>query len=174
MSMRAFRGCSALILLGLVLVISACKKEIEEQQVYDNVIYEIDSTKIYSSSSEKNKQKTPTQYISILYSDLFHKSIPANDLSELSELNLAIGDKSMSSELILSHYLKNPAVDLPSESEMRNDVETFVERTYLLFYQRHSTPYEKIYLTEMINRDPGLSVEEIYTAFILSDEYYYY
>lgn len=158
----------------ILILIASCKKEIEEKQVYDNIIYQLDSTKLYSTSADKNKQKSSIQYISILYSDLYSKGIPTNELADLAELNLSLGDKTMSNELVLSHYLNDPTIQKPSESEMRNDVETFVRNTYLLFYRRFPTPYEQIFLVEMINNDTEMKVKDVYTAFILSNEYYYY
>lgn len=156
------------------LLLTSCKKERVETQVYDNVIYEVDSTRLYNSAAEKTKQKTPTQYISILYSDLYNKTISNNELSELNELSLAVGDKTMVNELTLSHYLKATWVDKPSDPEMRADIESFVTFVYVKFYLRYPTEYEKRYLADIIGKDPMLTVDEIYTAFVLSNEYYYY
>jgi len=156
------------------LLFFSCKKETVETQVYDNVIYEVDSTKLYTSSAEKNKQKTPTQYISILYSDLYNKTISNNELSELGELSLAVGDKTMVNELTLSHYLKTPFVDKPTDAEMRADIKTFVTFVYVKFYLRYPTEYEKRYLSDIIEKDVQIKVDDIYSAFILSNEYYYY
>jgi len=160
--------------LLLLLISFGCKKEIEEKVVYDNIIYQVDTTRLYSSSAEKTKQKSQTQYISILYSDLFNTNISGVELSDLSELSLAMGDKSMANELTLSHYLNSTALDKVSDAEMRADVKAFVETTYLRFYQRNPSPYERLYLTDVIDKDPLLTVVDIYTSFILSNEYYYY
>lgn len=157
-----------------VMLAFSCKKEIEEKEIYDNVIYQVDTSRLYLSSAEKVKQKSQTQYISIMFSDLFSKNISGNELTELSEISLAMGDKSMANELTLSHYLNSTALDKPSDAEMRADVEYFVEITYLRFYQRNPTPYERLYLTDIIEKDLELTVLDIYTAFILSNEYYYY
>ena len=167
-------GFAALIFALIPCLLSSCKKETEATEVYDNVIYGIDTVRIYASGAEKVKQKSQTQYISIMYGDLFGSNISDAELSELSELSLSIGDKSMANELTLSNYLKSTSLDIPTNSEMRADVESFVELTYLRFYQRNPGPYEKLYLTELIEKDTELSVMEIYTAFILADEYYYY
>lgn len=152
----------------------SCKKDVQEKEVLDNIIYQLDTTRLYASGAEKTKQKSPAQYISIMYSDLFSYNISSTDLSELSELNLALGDKSMANELTLSHYLKSNDVDKPSDAQMRADVESFVEDTYRRFYQRNPLPYEKLYMTDVINKDPQITVSEVYTAFVLSDEYYHY
>ena len=152
----------------------ACKKEYTEKQVYDNVIYEMDTVRLYNSAAEKSRQKSQTQYISILYSDLYNKSIPTNELSELSELGLATGDKTMVNELTLGHYLNGAGVDKPTDAEMRADIGTFITWAYLKFYSRYPTEYEKRYLTDIIEKDVDMTVDDVYTSFILSNEYYYY
>lgn len=175
MNMRDLIKKCCLISFSLILLVSTgCKKDVEEKQVYDNIIYKVDTTRLYSSSAEKTKQKSQTQYISIMYSDLFSTNISGGELSELSELSLAMGDKTMANELTLSHYLNSTTLDKPSDAEMRADVEVFVENTYLRFYQRNPGPYERLYLTDVIDKDPLLTVLDVYTAFILSNEYYYY
>lgn len=163
-------GCTFLF----VGIFFSCKKDVEEKVVLDNIIYKLDTARLYASSAEKIKQKSPAQYISIMYSDLFSYNISSTDLSELSELNLALGDKTMANELTLSHYLKSNDVDKPSDAQMRADVESFVENTYRRFYQRNPLPYEKLYMTDVINKDPQITVSDVYTAFVLSDEYYHY
>ena len=64
-----------MLLAILALIVSSCKEDVEEKQVYDNIIYQVDTQRIYSSSAEKVKQKSQSQYISIMYSDLFNKNI---------------------------------------------------------------------------------------------------
>ena len=147
MSMQGFRNNTIkgwTLLMSFILVFAvACKKTKIEETVYDNNVFQIDTVKLYSSNSEKNKQKSGLQYISILYADLFAKGISNQELAELSELNVAMGDKTMANELLLSHYLNNTAVKLPTMTEMRADVDKFVEETYLRFYLRIPTAYEK-------------------------------
>ena len=161
------------IIFGILICFS-CKKDITNKQVIDNVTYGLDTSILYQSSAQKVKQKTTTQYVSILYSDLFSRSISSKELSELSELSLGIGDKTMGNELTLSHYLKATDLSKPSDGEMRLDVEKFVVDTYRKFFQRFPTPYEKIFLTDLINKDPSIIVVDVYTSFVLSNEYYYY
>lgn len=167
--MRVF---SLIAILAISLV--SCKKVTEERVVYEYPIYGINDQVVYSSSAEKVRQKTPVQYISILYGDLFGERIPNNELNNLTLLSSAIGDKTMANELILSHYLNDPALDLPSNTEMQGDIEGFVEQTYIRFYKRNPTPYEKLYLTDLIADDAEITVELVYTSFILSNEYYFY
>lgn len=164
-----------IVFLGAALVLmSACKKEITEQVVYDNVIYQLNDVVVYQSNVEKVKQKTPTQYISILFSDLFNTQISNNDLSELSTLYLAIGDKGMANELLLTHWLVTPGVVVPTDQTMRADVDQFVIDTYVRFFQRLPTEYEKHYLVDEIEDDTLLTPEAVYIAFALSNEYQFY
>ena len=165
---------TAYLLLPAIFLFFSCKKEVEEKQVYDNIIYQVDTTRLYLSSAEKTKQKSQTQYISIMYSDLFSKNISSTELNGLDELSLAMGDKTMANEMTLSHYLTSTALDKPTDAQMRADVEYFVEMTYLRFYQRNPTPYERLYLRDIIDKDLQMTVLDVYTAFILSNEYYYY
>ncbi len=74
-------------------IFSACKRDVFEKRVYDNVIYEVNPVTLYLNNAEKTKQKTALQYISILYSNLFNQNISAQKLNELSEVFLSIGDK---------------------------------------------------------------------------------
>jgi hypothetical protein len=163
-----------LLLIVAVVLFASCKKTIEERVIYDNVIYEMNNVVVYSSSSEKVKQKTPVQYISILYADLFNARIPNNELNNLTLISTAIGDKTMANELILSHYLNSPNLQLPGNEEMLSNIPAFVDEVYVRFYQRNPTPYEKLYLTNLIEEDESLTVQLIYTSFVLSNEYYFY
>jgi len=168
------RGSKIGLALLIFFSIVSCKKVTEERVTYDNVIYELNNIAVYSSSSEKIKQKTPVQYISILYADLFNAQIPNNELNNLTLISTAIGDKTMASELILSHYLNSPSLQLPGDTEMLQDIPAFVEQTYVRFYQRYPTEYEKLFLVNLIESDEGMDVQTIYTSFVLANEYYFY
>lgn len=160
--------------IALVVLTSSCKKVEQEEVQYDYAIYGITDQVVYSSSAEKTRQKTPVQYISILYGDLFHERIPNNELNNLTLLSTAIGDKGMVNELILSHYLNNATLELPTDAEMQADPESFVDQTYVRFYKRNPTPYEKMFFVNLIEEDPSMTVEVMYTSFVLSNEYYFY
>jgi len=164
-------------LIGLALVIfvfASCKKTTEETIVYDNVIYEINDVEVYASNVQKTKQKSPEQYISIMYNDIYNQSISTTFLQDLSQLYQSVGDKTMMNELLLSIFLDDLTADVPSDTEMRNDVEQYVEDTYIRFYQRYPTAYEKQYLSNLINGDANLTSDMVFTSFVLSNEYYFY
>lgn len=173
--MRAFKFSLWLLLAGMALQpMASCKKEIVQKQVYDQVVYEVNPTTLYGSNSEKTRLKSPDQFVSILYSDLFNKTPSTGYLNNLTEVFLSFGDKRLIQEMYLENLLNDPAVDLPSVQEMRADPEQFVTDTYVRFYQRLPTEYEKFYLSRLIAEDTLLTPEQVYTAFIQGNEYQYY
>lgn len=167
---------SRLLIFGLALVFgfSSCKKKINETVVYDNVIYDLDQQDLYQSNVEKTKQKSPAQFISILYADLYGTSMPNTQLLDLNELSLSIGDKVMFNELLLSDWVNDAGSAVPTDAVMRADIDQFIEDTYLRFFLRYPTAYEQIYLKSQIEGDPDLSPALVFTAFATSNEYQFY
>lgn len=170
---KIFRNSLLLLFLALLLLPS-CKKKVIENVNYENTVFELDTLNLYESSANKNKQKSSTQYISILYRDLFSTGISGNNLNELSVLFTAQGDKQMATELLLSSYMNMPSVLIPTEQMMRQDVEAFVEETYIRFLLRKPTAYEKEYMVSLIEDDSEMTPELIYMGFVLSNEYQFY
>lgn len=154
-------------LIVIIILFGSCKKD------YD-YIYDVGSEAVYSSNAEKTKQKSSNQFISILYSNLFQSSISQQELNDLTELRMAIGDKQIADDLVIAAYINNASVQIPSDAAMRANIEQFVEDTYLRFYLRMPSPYEARYLKESIEADTDLNPELIYTAFAESNEYKFY
>lgn len=152
----------------------SCKKKIEEQIVYDNIIYGVDDVEVYSSNAQKTSQKSAELLVSIMYADIFNQGINTNTLLEISEIYLALGDKTMFNELIFSHFFKDPTAVVPTDLQMRADIETFIEESYIRFFQRNPSEYEKHFLKDLITNDNDITVENVYTSFVLSNEYYFY
>ncbi len=171
MNMQVFKFS---ILIACVVVLFSCKRDVIEKRVYDNVIYEVNPVTLYLNNAQKTKQKTPLQYISILYANLFNQNISAQKLNELSEIFLSIGDKGIANSLTLNRFLAINGVQIPSNQLMRNDIAAFVNETYLKFYLRNPTPYEAYQLKKMIADDIAITPEMVYAAFALSNEYNFY
>ena len=171
--MQVFRY--TLILLIAAVVGTSCTKEekIIEKVTYDNIIFQVNNQVLYASNAEKNKQKTSTQFISILFADLYQTPIPNNSLSDIVRLDLAHGDKQVNSELIVFSALNSGAV-IPTKAQMNADLDQFIDDTYIRFYLRKPTELERYYLTNTIQSDTSFSPELIYTAFALSNEYLFY
>lgn len=155
-------------------VFISCKKEVEETIVYSNVIYGLEDIKLYSSNAEKTKQKSPELLLSIMYSDIFNQGISTNKLLEIAELSASNGDKTMFTEMIFSQFLTEPSANVPTNVQMRADLPAFIEENYIRFFQRKPTAYESIYLESIISNDVDITVENVFTSFVLSNEYYFY
>lgn len=163
-----------LLLAGIAF--SSCKKEIIQEVVYDNIIYQVDTVAVYENALEKDRLKTPLQFISSVYSNLYFSSIPSNILDNLVVYRQSIGDKLLVNELIINAMLEDPLVliNIPDNMEMRDDIPAFIEITYLRFFLRYPTEYEAYGLQEMIESDPDMSAVDVYRAFLLSNEYQFY
>ena len=147
-------------------LVSSCKK--------DDIIYDVNSVNSTSYNANKNKLKTIPQYISILYANLFQKALSANELVEITNCIESIGDKEVAHEIVLSNFMNKSGVTLPSDSVMRVDINAFIEQTYKRFYVRDLTEAEREFFVNFFESHPDVSVEMVYFAFSLSNEYQFY
>ena len=155
-----------LLFFCLSVLVTSCKK--------DDIIYDVNQVNTTSYNANKNKLKTVSQYISILYANLFQKALSANELVEITNCIESIGDKEVAHEIILSNFMNKPGVTLPSDSTFRTDVNTFIEQTYKRFYVRDLTEAEREFFLTFFESHPDVSVEMVYSAFALSNEYQFY
>jgi len=156
-----------LLSICISLVFTSCKKE-------EDITYSVNQVNADSYNSGKDKLKSISQYISIVYANLFQKALPANELVEISNCIISIGDKEVANEIVLSNFMNKTGVIMPSDSLMRSDVNTFLEETYKRFFIRDITEAEREYFKNFLETHPDVSVEMIYTAFSLSNEYQFY
>ena len=157
------------IILGLLIIIGmvSCQSD-------NSYLYEVNAIELASSNSGKIKPKTTDQYISILYANLFQKALSANELVEIRRLIESIGDKELAHELIISNFMNRPGVIIPSDEDMRGDIDTFLDETYRRFYVREPTEAEKAFLKNMIQSNPDITAELVYFSFAMSEEYQFY
>ncbi len=165
MSMRASK-IVVLSLLTLWLVLASCRKEAD--------IYEVNPEGLQLVETSKFKLKTTNQYVAILYANLFQTALSANKLVEINRLFDAIGDDQVAKEVLISNFMNDPAVIIPSDSDMRADPETFIYETYVRFLIRRPTEAEQTHFVNLINTNTDITAELIYFSFALSDEYEYY
>lgn len=155
----------------LVLLISAslfsCKKEPEAQFVLNDV-------ELLPPNAVKDKQKTNEQYVAILYANLFQTALSANDLFDLNNAIESIGDKELAREVIISNFMNDPSVQLPSIEEMNADIDNFIDDTYVRFFVRFPSEAEHTYLKNYIQGNPYMTPELVYFSFALADEYMFY
>ena len=150
----------------ILILISSCKKE--------EYIYEINQIQSTSYNANKDKLKSISQYISILYANLFQEALSANELVEITRCIESIGDKQVAHEIVLSNFLNKGGVEIPSDSLMRSDLNAFIEETYKRFYVRDLTEAERQFFIDFFESNPDDSAEMEYMAFSLSNEYQFY
>ncbi|MEO1713972.1 MAG: hypothetical protein AAFU60_11635, partial [Bacteroidota bacterium] len=63
---------------------------------------------------------------------------------------------------------------IPSNQEMRADIETFIEETYKRFYVRIPTEAEKTWWINYLESNTDVDPELVYFSFATSNEYYFY
>ncbi len=148
-------------------IFSSCDKE-------TNVTYGVNEEDLIPPASVKIKGKSETQYVSILYANLFQQALsPANQV-EIKDLIVSFGDKDLIHEIIISNFMNESGVLIPDDSLMRADVEAFIDETYERFYIRPATELEKTYFKNYLEANPHVTPELVYFAFAMSNEYYYY
>ncbi|MDX1686053.1 MAG: hypothetical protein R3275_12520, partial [Saprospiraceae bacterium] len=107
-------GSRLVFLMSMMMLMSiSCTED------YD--VYEINDLTILPVNSQKIKPKSTTQYISILYTNFFQTAIGPNKMLEAQKAILSIGDKQVAFDILVSKYMNDPKVILPSEDFMRMD-----------------------------------------------------
>ena len=155
-----------ILIVFSVLIFSSCAK--------DEPIYDINQIQSNSYNANKTKLKTPGQYISILYANLFQQALSANELVEITRCIESVGDKEIVHEVIISNFMNKEDVTIPSDSLMRADLNSFIVEAYKRFYVRNITEAEREYFLIFFESHPNISSEMVYTAFSLSNEYQFY
>lgn len=142
----------------------------------DTYIYEVNDLVVTPNNADKDKQKTPDQFVNILYTNLYQRSLSPNQLVDLTEVIESIGDKQIAYETVTAKMMTDPEVQehLPSAAEMRADVGQFVSDTYKRFFVRLPTEAEKVFFINFIETHPNLTVEHVYFAFATCNEYSFY
>ncbi|MDC1024509.1 hypothetical protein OAR04_01135 [Flavobacteriales bacterium] len=145
---------------------SACKE--------DDLVYDINQLQSSSYNANKNKLKSISQYISIVYANLFQQALSSNELVEITRCIESIGDKEVAHEIVLSNFMNSDDVIIPSDSLMRADLDVFLEETYKRFFIRDITEAEREFFLNFFNSNPNVSAEMVYMSFALSNEYQFY
>ncbi|MBO6517661.1 MAG: hypothetical protein JJ975_14035 [Bacteroidia bacterium] len=154
------------LLVGLVFI-SSCKKDVF-------VDYEVNPLGLEDKSLIKDRSKTNKQFISILYTTLHQQAISSNRLIRTERVIESFGDKTLINEVIVSNYMNSGEVILPTNEEMRADLDQFIVDAYKLFFVRIPSEIEKAFFINYIEANPNVTPELVYTAFASCDEYYFY
>jgi hypothetical protein len=157
-----------LVLFAIVAFsLSSCKKETD-------FIYEVNDVQVSKEKIGKGIPKTTVEFISIAYSDLVGSTISQNDLSRVTLLYLAFGDKRLIEDLLIKNIVNSPVVNIPTEEVMRNDITSFINSTYLKLFNREPNEVELYSLRKQISENTNITPKLVYYAMMTSDEYRYY
>ncbi len=154
-----------LMLLPILCATAGCEKD---------KLYEVNEQTILPPNANKTKLKSDQQYIAILYANLFQTALSSDNLFEASECVKSIGDKDLVHEVLISNYMNSGGVILPTNEEMRADIDGFLTDTYNRFLVRNPTEAERQFFKNYIRTHPNVRPELVYFSFALSNEYQYY
>ena len=165
MNMLSFKPLTIIVLITSLLI--SCTREI-------NVDYGVNDVAVYETKAQKHKAKNEAEYIAILYTNLKQEAISPNLLYQTQNVMYSIGDQNVAKEMLLSNYFNSQNLKIPSDVEMRLNVEQFVIATYKRFLLRLPSEAEKQWFIRYIENNSNVTVEMVYTAFAASDEYGFY
>lgn len=154
------------LLLFVLLFTLSCKR--------DQYVYEIQEQTILPINSEKNKPKTVSQYVSILHTNLFQRAMSPNRMLDALKAIESIGDKQVAFDILVSKYMNDGDVILPTMEEMQADPDKFIKDTYKRFLVRQPTEAELTWMRNYINSRPNVTPELVYFAFATSNEHFHY
>jgi len=159
------------LLFLFALGLTNCKKETLEDK-----IFQVNKVKLYPSASSKLKEKTESQWVAVLYTNLFQQALSAGDIYRAGQCITSIGDKELAREVIISNFMNSPSPlpQIPTNGDMRADLNKFIKDTYERFLIRRPTEGEKQYFRNEISNDPLRTAEIVYFSFALSNEYLFY
>jgi hypothetical protein len=154
------------IYIFLIIALFSCKEK--------SYVHEINTIDVAQNNADKNKEKTPEIFINIAYANLYQEALSTNRLVDATETVQSIGDKQVAYETLIAKMMTDPDVILPSNAEMRDDLETFVEDTYKRFFVRIPTEAEKTWWINYLESHPNLTAEHVFFAMATSNEYNFY
>lgn len=169
MKLNTFKILSLSLLL---LTMVSCRKKLK----LEDRVFVIDKESLYATAADKTKEKNNSQWVAVLYTNLFQQALSAGDLYRAGQCITSIGDKELAREVIISNFMNytSPTPIIPSDGLMRSDIDAFIIETYERFLIRRPTEGEKAYFKNFIESDLNVSPELVYFSFSLSKEYLFY
>ena len=86
----------------------------------------------------------------------------------------SVGDKQVAFDILLSKYMNDPKVILPTVESMKQDPEGFIRNTYRRFLVREPTEAELNWMLNYIKSRPNVTPEQFYFAFGTCNEHFHY
>ncbi len=157
----------SILLLGLSVGLIACKKE-------KTYLYGVNDVEVKQEGAVKPSVKSTTEFISIAYADIYGTTISGNQLTELSVLYSAFGDKKLMENMIIKNFLNAPGIAIPTKVQMNSDIDTFLKNTYTKFLNRSPNEFELYGTKNLVLADTSITPELIYYGMLTSNEYRHY
>jgi hypothetical protein len=167
MNMQVSKIISSVAIVLFIALSVSCKKKEEPLFILNNV-------ELYPNSAAKTRVKSDEQWVSILHTNLFQSALSSNELFQIGECIASIGDKELVREVIISNFMNDDGVVMPTDEEMRADLPTFITNTYTRFLVRYPSVSEETWYANYIETNPYITPELVYFSFALSNEYLYY
>lgn len=165
--MQVSKIINSVAILFLITLSMSCKKKEEP-------LFILNEVELYPNSAAKTKVKSDEQWVAILHANLFQSALSANELFEIGECIASIGDKELAREVIISNFMNDEGVIMPTDEQMRSDLPNFITNTYTRFLVRYPSVSEETWCTNYIENNPYVTPELVYFSFALSNEYLYY
>jgi hypothetical protein len=162
----SIKGIILTVVITGMLMYTSCKESY--------VVYGVEDLEITPVNAGKDKAKSDAQYISVLYTNMFQAAIGPNQMLQAKNAIESIGDKQVAYDILVSKYMNDPDVKLPTNASMREDPETFVRNTYKRFLIRQPTEAELQWMINYIVSRPSLTSELVYFSFATSNEHFHY
>ena len=150
-----------------LLIATGCQKE-------QNIIYEVNDVNVQDPNANKDYVKSLTEFISIAYTDLFGESISQAELQRLAVPYAGFGDLKLIEELIIKNFLNDSNIEIPTDQEMRSNVDQFLMDTYQKFLNRFPNEFELWHMKNLIEENQDVTPELVYYSIMTSNEYRYY
>lgn len=151
----------------MLTVVSGCQKE-------QNIIYDVNDVNVQQPNANKDYVKSLSEFISIAYTDLFGQNISQAQLQTLAVPYAGFGDLKLIEELIIKNFLNEPTVIIPTDAQMRANVDQFLLDTYQKFLNRYPNEFELWHMKNVIEENEDITPELVYFAIMTSNEYRYY
>ena len=151
----------------MLAVVSGCQKE-------QNIIYDVNDVNVQQPNANKDYVKSLSEFISIAYTDLFGQNISQAQLQTLAVPYAGFGDLKLIEELIIKNFLNEPTVIIPTDAQMRANVDQFLLDTYQKFLNRYPNEFELWHMKNVIEENADITPELVYFAIMTSNEYRYY
>lgn len=157
---------TSILVLCALLALPACTER--------SATFELDPIEIGVADDAKTRAKRQRQFLQTLYNHLYQAPLPPSDAVALDELLRSIGDRQLAIEVVVAKMVDDPAAQLPSLSEMRNDPEAFIAGIYRRLYVRDATQAELSWWVNYLETHPDVDVAQVVFSFVTANEYNYY